>query len=225
MRGLDLDATLVGGLGAVAVVVVVAMLARLANTPQETGTTETEGALSEGAVPAPDALDESGFEEDDDGADDETGGSVIAITSDNYAVVPTRHAVYLMPPDESGEAWKPGAAHRRGERALAMRWHAGDLTGARVVRGAADEGPWRFEALGRDGEYIAFVFETREGADAALALFQSRHVVKLGQDETGADAPPSPEQFEEARRVFLETEAELANEEPLEDDERKDPLG
>lgn len=219
-----MDATLVGGLGAVAVVVVVAMLARLANTPQETGSTAVDDLLSEGAVPAPDESDESGFEDDDDGADAEGGDSVIAITSDNYAVVPTRHAVYLMPPDESGEAWKPGAAHRRGERALAMRWHAGDLTGARVVHGAADEGPWRFEGLGRDGEYMAFVFETREGADAALEVFRSVGVVRLGRDEDDVEMPPSGEQFEEARRVFLETEAELASE-PHEDDERRDPLG
>ena len=90
-----------------------------------------------------------------------------------------------------------------------MSWHDGDFTGARVVHGAADEGPWRFEALGRDGEYTAFVFETREGADAALGVFESRGVIRLGRDEDGNPVPPSAEQFEEARRIFLETEAAL----------------
>jgi len=136
---------------------------------------------------------------------------VVAVTSDGYALLPDTHAVRLVPPDDDGEAWKAGekGRNRRGELALAMSWHSGDFTGARVVRGAADEGPWRMEAMGREGEYTAFVFETREGADAALALFQSRGVVRLRGDEDGNEAPPSAEQFEEARRVFMETEAGL----------------
>jgi hypothetical protein len=39
--------------------------------------------------------------------------------------------------------------------------------------------------------------------------------VELGEDEDGHRVPPSPEQFEEARRISLETEAELG----LHDDE------
>jgi hypothetical protein len=127
--------------------------------------------------------------------------------------------VRLVPPHEEGDAWKAGRTgrNRRGEMALAMTWHNGDFTGARVVQGAADEGPWRFEALGRDGEYAAFVFETREGADAALSVFQSRGIVRCGQDEDGNPAPPSAEQFEEARRIYMETEAALESSDDPED--------
>src|SRR5689334_9340438 len=87
-------------------------------------------------------------EDDDDGRDgerddddEETGdpGHVIAVTSDGAAFVPDRHAVRLVPPEEHGEAWKVGAgikaSNLRGEQALAMSWHSGDFTGARVVRG------------------------------------------------------------------------------------------
>ena len=95
---------------------------------------------------------------------------------------------------------------------MMMSWHAGDFTGARVVRGDADEGPWRLDCLGRDGEYSALVFETREAADTALALFESRGVIRLGHDEEDRPMPPSAEQFAEARRVFLETEAQLEDE-------------
>ncbi len=156
--------------------------------------------------------DERDGDEDDD-AEDRDAGHVIAVTSDGSALVPDRHAVRLVPPEEQGEEWKVGAGMKasnlRGERALAMSWNAGDFTGARVVRGEADEGPWRLEALGRDGEYTAFVFETREGADAARELFERIRVVRLGEDEDGRPMPPSPEQFAEARRVYQETEAAL----------------
>jgi hypothetical protein len=202
------------GLIAVGVVVVIAMLLRGASKPEPTGTIPLEGPMSEGAVPPTEAIDgeddaRAGSDGDDEG--DDAGAEVVAVTSDGYALVPDVHAVRLVPPHEEGEAWKTGETARnlRGERALAMSWNAGDFTGARVVRGAADEGPWRFEALGRDGEYTAFVFETREGADAALALFESRGVVRHGRDEDEREAPPSAEQFEESRRIYLETEAAL----------------
>lgn len=136
---------------------------------------------------------------------------IAAVTSDNFALVPDRHAVRLIPPDESGEGWKPGntATNSRGAQAIAMSWHAGDLTGCRVVRGAADEGPWRFEALGRDGEYMAFIFETEDGAHAAHSVFESRGIISQRENEDGERMPPQADQFEEARRVFLETEAAL----------------
>lgn len=202
-----MDNSMITALGAIGAVVVVALLAR-GQAAKGEGAPAVEDAVSEGAMPAP--------EEPYDGDDefDEGHAEVVAVTSDNYAIVPDTHAVRLLPPDESGEAWKPGAANRRGQRALDMSWHAGDFTGGRVVRGDADEGPWRFEAMGREGEYTAFVFETREGADAALAAFTSRGVIRLGTDEDGNTVPPSPEQFEEARRVFLETEAALDDEDP-----------
>lgn len=216
-----MDSQMLTGLAAIAAVVVVAMLARGSGKSQggqsEKGVLATEDAVSEGAMPAADDLpagDEFEDEEEEDEDFDEAHAEVIAITSDNYAIVPDKHAVRIVPPDESGEAWKPGAGHRRGQRALDNSLHAGEYTGARVVRGDADEAPFRLEALGRDGEYTAYLFETREAADAALALFVSRRVVSVGEDEDGVPIPASSEQFEEARRVYLETEAALLDEDP-----------
>jgi hypothetical protein len=204
-----MDRGTLGALVAVAVVVVIGFIARSAGGRGEQVTMPAEDALSEGAAPPSADRDEDRDPEDDE--DDWEQVEVIAVTSDGYALVPDRHAVRLVPPHEEGEAWKAGSTtrNRRGEQALAMSWQAGDFTGARVVQGAADEGPWRLEALGRDGEYCAFVFETREGADAAFNLLTSRGVVRVGQDDDGRDVPPAAEQFEEARRVFLETEAAL----------------
>ncbi|HTR97654.1 MAG TPA: hypothetical protein VMH61_07100 [Candidatus Acidoferrales bacterium] len=193
-----------GALVAVGAVVVVAILSR-AGRPNAT-------AEPPDGRPAPGpGADETTEATPSEGEADAESCEVVAVTSDGYALVPDVHAVRLVPPDEAGEAWKAGesARVRRGELALAMSWHAGDFTGARVVRGAADEGPWRFEAMGREGEYTAFVFESREAADAALGVFQSRGVVRHGRDEDGNEMPASAEHFAEARRVYLETEAAL----------------
>lgn len=200
-------------LAVVAAVIVVAVMARGGTEGgPDAGSTSVEDLISEGAMPGRESLEH----DDDPLAEfaDEEDAEVVAITSDNYALVPDKHSVRLMPPDESGEAWKPGASHHRGARAMTASLHAGDFTGARIVRGEADEAPWRLEAMGRDGDYTAFLFETRGGADAALALFESRGVVRTGKDEDGNPSRPSAEQFEEARRIFLETEAELTAEFP-----------
>ena len=190
------------GVLAIGAVVVLALLARASSRSEE-----IVRPVNDSITPG----DESEPGDEDADGDEWESVEVVAVTSDGYALVPDAHAVRLVPPHEEGEAWKAGekGRNRRGELALGMSWHNGDFTGARVVQGAADEGPWRFEAMGRDGEYTAFVFETREGADAALAVFESRGVVRHGRDEDGNPAPPSAEQFEEARRIYLETEAAL----------------
>ena len=156
--------------------------------------------------------------EEGDAADEDDEPHVVAVTSDGEAFVGYQHMVLLVPPEDEGEAWKVGAGLRatnlRGASALSASWQAGELTGVRVVQGGADEGPWRFEALGRDGEYLPYPFETREGAEAAKQLFERMRIVRLGEDEDGRPMPPSAEQFAEARRVFLETMAELDAEDP-----------
>ena len=212
-----MDNSLIGGAVAVAIVAALAYFMR-SQSSQPQG-----AAAPKGGPPGGDDVANDDDDDDDDADEDEPrSADIVAVTSDGYAVIPDRHAVRLLPPEESGEEWKVGAGLRgrnvRGEAGLAMSWHAGDFTGARVVHGAADEGPWRLEALGREGEYAAFVFETTEGAEAALAAFTSRGIVNVGEDEDGNDAPPSPEQFEEARRVYLETEQAL--EMPDEDEPR-----
>jgi hypothetical protein len=202
-----MNSGLLGGLAAVGAVVVVALLMRGRGSADPMAMPPRPAPESDAAPePEPPATDD----DDGDGVDD---GLVVAVTSDGHAVVPDRHAVRLLPPEESGEEWKVGAGIKsstlRAERALSMSWQSGDLRGVRVVRGAADEGPWRLEALGRDGEYVPFVFETDEAAEAAKVVFERLGIVRLGEDDDGRPMPPSPEQFEEARRVFLETEAEL----------------
>jgi hypothetical protein len=210
---LAMDMKSLGAIGMIALVAVIALLARAAGGRDESIVRPPSDAPSDGGPGGPnDGANEYGDGSGDD-ADDEDLETVevVAVTSDGYALVPDTHAVRLVPPPEDGEGWKAGTTghSRRGQRGLDMSWHSADFTGGRVVQGAADEGPWRFEAMGRDGEYTAFVFETREGADAALALFRSRGVIRLGRDEDGNEVPPSVEQFEQARRVFLETEAAL----------------
>jgi hypothetical protein len=210
------DSGLIGGLVAVGVVVVLALVLRRSHASEP-------GAVTRAAEPSPEPWRESGgnvavaeddeHDADEDDDDDGREGHVIAVTSDGAAFVPDRHAVRLVPPEDEGEEWKVGAGMKatnlRGQAALSMSWHAGELTGARVVRGQADEGPWLLEALGRDGEYTAFAFESRDGADAARELFERLRVVQLGEDEDGRPMPPSPEQFAEARRISKETEAAL----------------
>ncbi len=205
---------LTSGLAAIAVVVVVAMLMRRGKSD--------DGMANRPSYPEPsrDPARDSGrdLEEQDgdaaDEGDDADEGHIIAVTSDGEALVPMHHAVCLVPPEEQGEEWKVGAglraSNRRGELALSMSFNVADFTGVRVTQGGGEyEGPWRLEALGREGEYITFSFETREGAEAAKQLFERMAIVKLGEDDDGRPMPPSAEQFAEARRVYLETEAAL----------------
>jgi hypothetical protein len=207
-----MDSGLLGGLVAVAAVAILTLVLRAARS-----STPTVTPPAPPAEPAPWADDrnvaskpDEEEDEDGDGVDDRL---VVAVTSEGFALIPDRHQVLLLPPEEEGEAWKVGAGLKsttpRAEKALSMSWRAGDLRGARVVRGAADEAPWKLETLGRDGEYIPFRFETSEAAEAAHQLFEHQGIVELGEDEDGRRVPPSDEQFAEARRIYLETEAEL----------------
>jgi len=198
---------LLGGLAAVAAVVIIAMLMRSSRSSDEPA-----GARAEDSATFEDPHDEVVIaDEDDDGVDDHL---VAAVTSDGHALIPDRRVVRLLPPEETGEEWKVGAGIRssvlRAERAIGMTWSSGDLRGARVVRGGAEEGAWVLETLGRDGEFIPFDFETHEAAEAARQLFDRQGIVQLGEDEDGNRVPPSSEQFEEARRLYRETVAELS---------------
>jgi hypothetical protein len=206
--------TLLGGLGLLALVVAVGLFLRRAGGA-DAANAPPEDSVSEGANPAPETLGR-----DDDPEDDDDGlvipeDQVVAVTSDGAALYPDRHAVRLVPPaDDEDAAWSARdagqrARNRRGDLALSMSWHAGDLTGVRIRRGDPDEGPWRLDMLGRDGEYQALVFETEGGAHAARELFEGKGIVRIGRDEDDRPVPPSAEQFDEARRIFLETEQAL----------------
>jgi hypothetical protein len=201
-----MNSGLLGGLFAVIFVIVIAMLMRSSRSSDEPSAPRSpEPPQFDDAPPEPEAVDG-----DSEGAG---GQLVVAVTSDGHALIPDRHVVRLLPPEETGEEWKVGAGIRsstlRAERAFGMTWSSGDLRGARIVRGGAEEGAWVLETLGRDGEFIPFDFETREAAEAAQHLFESHGVVQLGEDEDGNRVPPSSEQFEEARRLYAEGVAEL----------------
>jgi hypothetical protein len=201
--------SLLGGLVAVGVVVVIAMIMRNSQSP-DSAAPAMPRAPEPGYGREPD-LDEADDDEDGDDAGDE--GHVVAVTTEGHALIPDKRVVRLMRPEESGEEWKVGAGIKsstlRAERALGMTWSAGDLCGVRVVKGGAEEGAWVLETLGRDGEFVPFDFETRDAADAAKRLFEGQGIVRLGEDEDGNPMPPSAEQFDEARRMYHETVAEL----------------
>jgi len=202
--------SMLGGLAAIGAVIVVALLLRgrgsadpMVTPPRQEPEPPPEPEVPEGSVEP--------VEHDVPEGEDH----VVAVTSNGSALVPHGHVVHLLPPPDPGEEWKEGAgiksARVRAERALGMTWSAGDLRGARIVRGGEGEGEgaWVLEALGRDGEFLPLDFETRDAAEAALGLFTDHGILELGEDEDGNPAPPSREQFDEARRLYNETIADL----------------
>ena len=198
---------MVGGLVAVGAVVLVAVLLR-----RMSGSENTEGRVP--TVPPPPEPDprvarQAGDDGEGEGPDEAL--LVVAVTSDGRAIVPDHHVVRVLAPPEEGEEWKVGSRLKAALETVAIGagWSPGDLRGARVVRGDVDEGPWLLEALGRDGEYITFPFETSDAANAAKTLFERLDIVELGEDENGRPMPPSAEHFAEARRIYLETAAQL----------------
>jgi len=164
-------------------------------------------------------------------SDAATTGETVAITSDGWAFVPDGDEVQLIPPvDHEDEApyrepaspsglpagppiaqegaMIPLAARRSHAHRPGEHLDSGDLVGARVRRGAPDFDPWRLEAIGRDGEYRAWFFETKDAADTALDLLEAR-IVRVPRDEDGEPRPVSDTDYEEARRRDEETERAL----------------
>jgi len=199
---------MVGGLVAVGAVVLVAVLLR-----RMSGSENTEGSVPTVPPPPPEpdprVARQAGDDGEGEGPDEDL--LVVAVTSDGRAIVPDHHVVRVLAPPEEGEEWKVGSRLKAALETVAIGagWSPGDLRGARVVRGDVDEGPWLLEALGRDGEYITFPFETSDAANAAKTLFERLDIVELGEDENGRPMPPSAEHFAEARRIYLETAAQL----------------
>lgn len=205
-----MDVSIWIAVAAVAAVVVIGLLLR--------GATGTDAATR----PRPDVpVGDAAPPEDTgdafaDALDDfvDTDVEAVAVTSDGYAFVPDLHAVRILPPSEGeDEPWRGESGRRakleRGAAGLGMSLHAADFTGARVVQQVAADEPWRLEALGRDGEYQSWPFETEDGARAALAVLESRGIVQVGRDEDDRPMPPSAEAFAEARRRHDDTLREL----------------
>jgi hypothetical protein len=178
---------------------------------------------AETALPSPSAESPEEEEEEDEAAEN------LAITSDGAVFIPIGSSVRLVHVDRAmyDEEIEAGIARVGVRERVALDatrggpgslLSAGDFTGARIRRGAVDVVPWMLETLGRDGEYIPFPFETEEGARAALALLQKRKIVRRPLDDEGRSIPASPEDFEEARRRYMESWNALAVErEPGED--------
>jgi hypothetical protein len=137
---------------------------------------------------------------------DDDAAEAGALTSDGWSFMPLadRDRVRLIPPLTPAPGIDPTLP-----RAAPEQLARGDLLAARVKRGAPDHDPWRLEALGRDGEYRAWRFETEEAARAALAMV-SRSIVAPPRDEDGAEIAFGDADFVEARRREEEIEAQLA---------------
>jgi len=147
---------------------------------------------------------------------DDEAPEAVALTSDGWAFLPLadRDRVRLIPPTRSPELG-PGAPPAPDQL------QRGDLVGARVRRGSPDHDPWRLEAVGRDGEYRAWRFETEEAARIALALIE-RCIVRRAEGGDDAEAGISDADFAEAQRREEEIERELAAM-PEEDETPGDP--
>lgn len=130
----------------------------------------------------------------------EDGRDPIPLSSDGWAFMPAARSVHLL---LSGV-----------KRDTIVR---GDLIDARVKRGAPDHDPWRLEALGRDGEYRAWRFETEDAA--RLALHIVRRVVQPRLDGEGDVLPVADADYAAALSREAEIEAELARSVGMPDDE------
>ncbi|MGH7731961.1 MAG: hypothetical protein ACRENJ_12010 [Candidatus Eiseniibacteriota bacterium] len=153
-------------------------------------------------IPAPPEPDPEPYEDEPEAGEP---ADALAVTSDGWSFMPIedRDRVRLIPPVV------PPAIGPVQTRPAPEQLARGDLIGARVKRGVPDHDPWRLEALGRDGEYRAWRFETEEAARAALALVD-RCIVRAPRDPDGAEVAVGDADFVEARRREEEIESELA---------------
>lgn len=174
--------------------------------------------------------DAFGDDEDTEETWDESTLAEVPMSIEGVAFVPRPHGMLLLAllegdevPDWLDQALEsnfvpyaalnqlyfPGAGGGISPRRPPITLAAGDLTGARVMRETGASGAWRLETLGRDGDFGFHPFATREAAEAALDLLLEKGVVLKTVDDQGV-VPASPEDFEEARRRYEATEAELA---------------
>jgi hypothetical protein len=198
-----MDSMLTGVL-VVAGVAALALVMRMGSRSDESA---GQGTLS-GPAPEPEEMPEALLEPD--GADEEPGGEIAAMSSDGWTFVPFGNGVRLWSP--AGEDAEPGESPKGGPGPSrpAVVLSAGDLIAARVVRGTPGEAPWVLETLGRDREFSSWTFETEEAAHAARELLE-RLVVKVPASRYGEPEPVTDAEMEEARHIAEETMRELAN--------------
>lgn len=185
-----------------------------------------ESAATLPPPPIPEEFDDEDSE--DDGFDEDTeAGERVPVTAEGIALVRTGKQVALLSMVQSSEVpeWVQssiedssvpyqvvnkvyGSAARGAQGARpGMNLSAGDFTAVRIRR---HSGGWRVETLGRDGDFGFFPFETESGARLAMELLQRQGIVQVHLDEEMRPIPHSPEDFEEARRRYDETERALA---------------
>lgn len=147
----------------------------------------------------------------DEFEDEEADGSdqIAAITSDGLMFIPFEQGVQMLIPASREQLAEEFATQAVSRGRVAGMLSCGDLGAARVVRGAPGVDPWRLEALGRDREYLAWSFETAESARTALDLLE-RVVVRAPTDADGDPLAAGAAEFAEARKIYEETEQELA---------------
>jgi len=92
-----MSSSLIGGLVAVAAVIVVGLLLR-----GMSGGDKTEG-VTPTMPPAPPAPEPERDDTGDGESDGEDDRLVVAVTSDGRAIVPDHHVVRVLPPTEEGE--------------------------------------------------------------------------------------------------------------------------
>jgi hypothetical protein len=213
--------------GTLAVVVVVAV-AGLALLMRRLGGRAPDAAAT-GGMGIEDELEAASaslpetYQDDDDDEPAEAG----ALTSDGWAFVPDGDEVQIVPPDSPeeeiaeamgqygtvmGDAGRVEGMPKRRTPGIAKpgeHLDAGDFTGVRVVRGAPDVDPWRLEALGREGEYRSWSFETEDAARTAMGLLE-RRIVRVPLGEDGEPSPPADADYVTALAMMQAGVADLA---------------
>lgn len=214
------------GVGLIALVAVGALLLRRSRGGDETidaraTDADTPGHEAGGLTRSAESTDVGG-----DAAPDPE--SRVLVTLEGVALVEWRGHVRQVPLAHGGEApdwlrdgieagsipWRlanpaySASVAGPSARESGVGMNAGDFTAARVRH--AEDGSWRLETLGRDGDFGFFPFHREETAHAALAMLEASRIVRDAIDADGDPIHYSVEDFEEARRLYEQTERELA---------------
>jgi hypothetical protein len=175
----------------------------------------------------------AGDDEEDEDADAAPG--FIAVSSDDLAFVPRRHAVLITPAREVRKELERQRRRAAGETALPppafpedppdehranILLQQGDLIATRVVQGAPYIDPWRLETLGRDRDLSEWAFETEEAARAAQEMLE-RLVVRPTFDDDGEPHHVGDEDFWVAEQERMRTLAEFETPDEPEEEPRR----
>jgi len=223
-------------IGAVIVAVIAFMLRQAGGGNVDAADAGNDAASTEDGGPDAARADASGSDDDDaDDDDDDATPGFIAVSSDDLAFVPRRHAVLITPAQEvrkelerqrrraAGETALPPPAFPEdppGEHRGNILLQPGDLIATRVVQGAQYVDPWRLETLGRDRDLSEWAFETEEAARAAQEMLE-RLVVLPTFDDDGEPHHVGDEDFWVAEQERMRTLAEFETPDEPEEEPRR----